>query len=261
MGQGEFNMIINNNSVEQINVALLDIDKKLKTTSVTSSQMEQIQKQLDNVQRTLRETSIGLSSGATYNISITGNASSASFATEAGSAKVTATAQSAEVANHANTADSATTATSATTAQSAERASKDGNGNIITDTYATKNELTKIVPPYSANDAGKNLAVNGDGTGTEWVKPQTIKFVDYRTESLTFSSTTDQKKIELSNFGPDVTEDNVLSFMVIYWSGVHITAQGDWAKSQRTGSTGLACALHALNAGTGYAVIRCVYLA
>lgn len=248
-------MIINNNSVEQINVALLDIDKKLKTTSVTSSQMEQIQKQLDNVQRTLRETSIGLSSGATYNINITGNASSASFATEAGTAKVTATAQSAEVANHANTADSATTA------QSAERASKDGNGDSITGTYATKNELTKVVPTYSADDAGKNLAVNGDGTGTEWVKPQTIKFVDYRTESLTFSSATEQKKIELSNFGPEVTEDNVLSFMVIYWSGVDITAQGDWAKSQGTGSTGLACSLHSLTAGTGWCVIRCVYLA
>ena len=232
-------MIINNNTVEQINIALLDIDNKLKTTSVTSAQIQQIQRQIDNVQRTLREASIGLSSGATYNINITGNASSASYATEAGSAKVTATAQSAEIANHANTADSATNATNASHAVSAD------NG----------------VPAYSADDAGKNLAVNGDGTGTEWVKPQTIKFVDYRTESLTFSSTTDQKKIELSNFGPEVTEDNVLSFMVIYWNSVHIIAQGDWAKSQGTGSSGLACALHSLNAGTGWCVVRCVYLA
>ena len=232
-------MIINSNSVEQINVALLDIDKKLKTTSVTSSQMEQIKIQLDNVQRTLRETAIGLSSGATYNINITGNASSASYATEAGSAKVTATAQSAEVANHANTADSATNATNASHAVSAD------NG----------------VPTYSINDAGKNLAVNSSGTGTEWIKPQTIKFVDYRTESLTFNSLIDQKKIELSKFGPEVTEDNVLSFMVIYWSSAHIIAQGDWAKSQGTGSTGLACALHSLNTGTGWCVVRCVYLA
>ena len=91
--------------------------------------------------------------------------------------------------------------------------------------------------------------------------PKTVKFVDYRTGSLTFSSPTDQKKIELSNFGPEVTEDNVLSFMVIYWVGVHIIAQGDWAKSQGTGSTGLECSLHSLNNGTGYCVIRCVYLA
>ena len=238
-------MIINDNSVEQINVALLDIDKKLKTTSVTSSQMEQIQKQLDNVQRTLRETSIGLSSGATYNINITGNASSASYATEAGSAKVTATAQFAEIANHANTADSATNATNATHATTATHAISADNG----------------VPAYSINDAGKNLAVNSSGNGTEWVKPQTIKFVDYRTESFTFSSLTDQKKIELSNFGPEVKEENVLSFMVIYWSSVHIIAQGDWAKSQGTGSTGLACALHPLKPGTGWCVVRCVYLA
>ena len=232
-------MIVNDNSVEQINVALLDIDKKLKTTSVTSSQMEQIKIQLDNVQRTLRETSIGLSSGATYNINITGNASSASFATEAGTAKVTATAQSAEIANHANTADSATNATNASHAVSAD------NG----------------VPAYSINDAGKILTVNSSGNGAEWIKPQTIKFVDYRTESLTFTSLTDQKIIELSNFGPEVKEENVLSFMVIYWSGVPIIAQGDWAKSQGTGSGGLACALYSLNNGTGWCVVRCVYLA
>lgn len=90
--------------------------------------------------------------------------------------------------------------------------------------------------------------------------PKTIKFVDYRTESLTFSSLTDQKKIELANFGKDVTEDNVLCFMVIYWSNIHIIAQADWAKSQGTGSSGLSCALHSLNNGTGYCVIRCVYL-
>ena len=87
-----------------------------------------------------------------------------------------------------------------------------------------------------------------------------IKYADYRTGNLTFSSTTDQKGIELSNFGPDVTEDNVLSFMVIWWTGIAITASGDWARSQGTGSSGLKCALHALQAGTGQCVIRCVYM-
>ena len=90
--------------------------------------------------------------------------------------------------------------------------------------------------------------------------PKTVKFADYKTGGLTFSSLTDQKKIELANFGKDVTEDNVLCFMVIYWSGIHIIAQADWAKSQGTGSSGLSCALHSLNNGTGYCVIRCVYL-
>ena len=117
------------------------------------------------------------------------------------------------------------------------------------------------VPTYSTSDAGKNLAVNSSGNAVGWVKPQTIKFVDYRTGELTFSSLTDQKRIELSNFGPEVTEDNVLNFMTIHWSGIHVIAQADWAKSQGTESAGMACALHSLNTGTGSAVIRCVYLA
>ena len=94
----------------------------------------------------------------------------------------------------------------------------------------------------------------------KWLGIPRIKYADYRTESLTFNSSTDQKKIELSNFGPEVTENNVLSFMVIYWTGLVITASGDWATSQGTGSSGLACALHAPSAGTGWCVIRCVYM-
>lgn len=227
-------MIINNNSVEQINVALLDLEKKLSTIKNSKSDIDSLKDSINTIKASLNETKAGLTSGATYNINITGNAT---------------------------TATTATTADSAVSAESAERASKDGNGNSITGTYATKNDLTKVVPTYSANDAGKNLAVNRDGTGTEWVKPQTIKFVDYRTESLTFDSLTDQKIIELSSFGAGITENNVLSFMVIYWTGVHIIAQGDWAKSQGTGSSGLTCALHSLNSGTGWCVIRCVYLA
>lgn len=227
-------MIINSNSVEQINIALLDMEKKLSTIKNSKSDIDSLKDSINTIKASLNETKAGLTSGATYDINITGNAT---------------------------TATTANTAGSAVSAESAERASKDGNGNIITDTYATKNDLTKVVPTYSAGDAGKNLAVNGDGTGTEWVKPRTVKFVDYRTGSFTFSSPTDQKKIELSNFGADVTEDNVLSFMVIYWGGVQSIAQADYAKSQGTGSSGLACALHPLSSGTGYAVIRCVYLA
>lgn len=227
-------MIINNNSVEQINIALLDLEKKLLDIKGGKAAIDNLKDSINIIKASLNETKAGLTSGGTYDINITGNAT---------------------------TATTANTAGSAVSAESAKKASEDSNGNIITDTYATKNELTKVIPTYSANDAGKNLAVSRDGTGTEWVKPRTVKFVDYRTESFTFNSLTDQKKIELSNFGADVTEDNVLSFMVICWNSVPIIAQGDWAKSQGTGSTGLACALHALNTGTGWCVIRCVYLA
>ena len=235
-------MIINNNSVEQINVVLLDIDKRIKALNVDGETLKSLQDSVKLIRSSLNETKTGLTSGATYNINITGNAATATQALNATSAISANRAEVADEAGHAiiaNTADSATNATNASHAVSAD------NG----------------VPAYSAGDAGKNLAVNSSGNAVEWVKPQTIKFVDYRTESLTFSSTTDQKKIELSNFGPEVTEDNVLSFMVIYWSGIHIIAQGDWAKSQGTSASGLACALHSLNAGTGWCVVRCVYLA
>ena len=246
-------MIINNNSVEQINVVLLDIDKRIKALNVDGETLKSLQDSVKLIRSSLNETKTGLTNGATYNINITGNAATATQAlnaTSAISANRAEVAQGAaetaqEVADEAGHAIIANTADSATNATNASHAVSADNG----------------VPAYSAGDAGKNLAVNSSGNAVEWVKPQTIKFVDYRTESLTFSSTTDQKKIELSNFGPEVTEDNVLSFMVIYWSGIHIIAQGDWAKSQGTGSSGLACALHSLNAGTGWCVVRCVYLA
>ena len=114
-------MIINNNSVEQINVALLDLEKKLSTIKNSKSDIDSLKDSINIIKASLNETKAGLTSGATYDINITGNAT---------------------------TATTATTAGSAVSAESAERASKDGNGNIITDTYATKNELAKksIVP-------------------------------------------------------------------------------------------------------------------
>ena len=133
--------------------------------------------------------------------------------------------------------------------------------NIVAPNITSIEQRIASLESNKVRIADKNLAVNSSGNAVEWVKPQTIKFVDYKTGNLTFNNVGDQKKIELSNFGPDVTENNVLSFMVIYCSGVKVIAQAGWAKSQGTGSSGLACALHSLNTGTGYAVIRCVYLA
>lgn len=112
-------MIINNNSVEQINIALLDLEKKLSTIKDDKASIDSLRDGINVIKASLNETKAGLTSGATYDINITGNAT---------------------------TATTATTAGSAVSAESAERASKDGNGNSITGTYATKNELTKVVP-------------------------------------------------------------------------------------------------------------------
>ena len=133
-------------------------------------------------------------------------------------------------------------------------AGKADTGHTHDDRYFTETEVTNKL-------AGKSDKGHTHTKAQITDFPKTIKFVDYKTGSLTFSSLTDQQGIELANFGKDVTEDNVLCFMVIYWYGIHIIAQADWAKSQGTGSIGLKCALHSLNNGTGWCVIRCVYLA
>lgn len=253
-------MIINDNSVEQINVALLDIDKKIKALNADSETLKSLQNSVKLIKSSLNETKIGLTGGATYNINILGNAATATNATNAIRAS---TAESADEADHAILANTATNANISKTLDTINGDKLQIGSGIAQNITNAKHAATADngVPTCSINDAGKILTVNSSGNGTKWVKPQTIKFVDYRTESLTFSSLIDQKKIELSSFGPEVTEDNVLSFMVIYWKDVHIVAQGDCAKSQGTGSTGLACALHSLNTGTGWCVIRCVYLA
>ena len=107
-------MIVNNNSVEQINVALLDIDKKLKGITLDTESLNTLKATVDSIQRSLNETKSGLTSGETYNINISGNASTASYATEAGTT------------DYANSAGSATTA---------DKAEKDADNNIISSTY------------------------------------------------------------------------------------------------------------------------------
>lgn len=107
-------MIINDNSVEQINVALLDLEKKLLNIKDDKTVIDSLKESINIVKTSLNETKAGLDSGATYNINISGNAT---------------------------TATTATTAGSAVTAESAERASKDGNGDTITTTYQKKADM------------------------------------------------------------------------------------------------------------------------
>ena len=277
-------LIVTDNSVRQINAALLSLEKKIGETNSEKAQDKQVvQMELKNVQYDFMAPLH--QSGNSVSINTTGtwegnarSATTAEHAITADNVEHANTADTATNADHAITADNVEHANTADTATNADHAA---NANITKTTDTVNGDKLQIgsgtaqnvtnakhaatadngVPTYSTSDAGKNLAVNSSGNAVGWVKPQTIKFVDYRTDNLTFSSLTDQKGIELSNFGPEVTENNVLNFMTIYWSNTHIIAQADWAKSQGTGSSGLRCALHSLNTGTGYAVIRCVYLA
>ena len=90
----------------------------------------------------------------------------------------------------------------------------------------------------------------------KWLGIPRIKYADYQTPTRTFTQF-EQVPIELSNFSSEVTPNNVLCFMVIYWSGVQLIASADWGSAA---SSGLKCALIALQAGTGSATIRCVYM-
>lgn len=117
-------MIINNNSVEQINIALLDLEKKLLDIKSSKDTINSLNASINIIKASLSETKAGLTSGATYNINITGNATTATTATKAGSA---------------------------VSAESAERASKDGNGNLITATYQKVSEKNAIAGYVKCN--------------------------------------------------------------------------------------------------------------
>lgn len=132
-------MIINNNSVEQINVALLDLEKKLLTIKDDKEVIDSLRDSINIVKASLNETKAGLDSGATYNINISGNAT---------------------------TATSATTAGSAVTAESAERASKDGNGDTITTTYQKKADMTGYQKVSEKNAVAGYVKCNQTANGS-----------------------------------------------------------------------------------------------
>lgn len=279
-------MTINNANVEQINVALLDLDKRIKALNIDNEAIKSLQNSVKAIKSSLNENQAGLTAGETYDINISGNAATA---------------------NHAKTVDKATTADKAISAdifKTVDPVNGDelqigsGGSQHITNakhaaTAETAETATKAVEVVDYGDTSRTVKIGYAGPGVtaknlsylagytesdsssvklkdvsreeliKWLGISVvIKCADYRTEELSFSSSTDQKKINLSDFGPGITEENVINFMVIYWTGVPIIASGDWAKSQGLGTKGLGCALHTLNpnGGTGRCVVRCVYV-
>lgn len=79
-----------------------------------------------------------------------GTVASATYAASAATASNADSATYATSAGTASNADSATYATSAGTADSATKASQDGAGNVISSTYATKEEMNGIVAAADA---------------------------------------------------------------------------------------------------------------
>ena len=131
-------MTINNANVEQINVALLDIDKRIKALNIDNEALKSLQNSVKTIKSSLNETKAGLQSGATYNINISGNATTATKA---------ATATTAAVADRALEADSVAEANYATIA-----------GNIS-----------------AGGTSGQVLTSNGPSVAPSW---QDQKFID-----------------------------------------------------------------------------------
>ena len=328
----EIIMTINNATVEQINVALLDIDKRIKALNADSETIKSLQNNVKTIKSSLNETKAGLTSGETYDINISGTAEHAKIATKVSHAlTVNGKTYDGSEAVDAGVQTVENGGTSATNAEDGFNTLADGvrdsstpaddekmllkptgtwykttcldfwhyiKGKISSVLGLTKdnyggnaNTATKAVEVVDYGDtsrtvkigfAGPNVTANklsylagyteDNGSSVKlknvkreelvkWLGLPMIRYADYRTENFTFTALTDQKKIDLSYFGPDVKEDNVLSFMVIYYSKIPVIAQADGAKSQGTGSSGLKCVLYpAGDAGTGYCVVRCVYL-
>lgn len=154
-------MTINNATVEQINVALLDLDKRIKALNIDNEAIKSLQNSVKTIKSSLNETKAGLQSGATYNINISGNASTATHAATATTAEVVNVAESAAEADHAKTADTATKAAEADHAKLADNIAAGGtSGQVLTsngpstapswqDQKFTGNIDTSIIP----NDA------------------------------------------------------------------------------------------------------------
>lgn len=156
-------MTINKNSVEQINVALLDMDKKIKSAMLngtSASDFKNLEASVESIKRNLNETTAGLESGKTYNINISGNAATATKATTAAMAETATTAETAINANSALTADTATNATTAETATNATTATKVANALTVNG---------KTYDGSEAVDAGLQTVANG-GTGATTAK-------------------------------------------------------------------------------------------
>ena len=254
-------MTINKNSVEQINVALLDMDKKIKSAmsnGISASDFKNLEASVDSIKRTLNETTAGLESGKTYNINISGNAATADKATTA------TTAETATNANHAETATTAEAATNATTAETTTKAVEvvdcvDTSRTVRIGYHGlgvTADKLLRLAGYTEFSDSSINLKGVNKEELIKWLGIPRIKYADYQIPAQAFTQF-QQVPIELSKFSPEVTPNNVLCFMVIYWSAVQIIASGDWGSAA---SSGLKCSLIPLSTGTGWGIIRCVYM-
>lgn len=147
-------IIIDSKNKEQI-LRVVDDNHAIQTLPETSADQVTLEDTAgnftsDNVEDALAEVMEVAKSGG-----VTGVKGDAETAYRKGNVNITKaniglgnvdnTADADKSVKHATSADSAKTATSATSADSATKATKDGGGNIIVDTYATKQALQDAI--------------------------------------------------------------------------------------------------------------------
>ena len=147
-------MTINNANVEQINVALLDIDKRIKALNIDNEAIKSLQNSVKTIKSSLNEKQAGLVSGATYNINISGNATTATKA---------ATATTAAVADRALEADSVAEANYATNATNAT------NANISKTLDAINGDKLQIGSGTAQNITNAKHAATADAFSTTYI--------------------------------------------------------------------------------------------
>ena len=144
-------MTINKATVEQINVVLLDIDKRIKALNADSETLKSLQDSVRLIKSSLNENKASLTDGATYDINISGNAVTATRA---------ATAVSADTASRADEADHAVLA------DTAEKATRDSDNNIISTTYQKKTDMVDYQKVADKNEVAGYVHCDKTANGT-----------------------------------------------------------------------------------------------
>lgn len=181
-------MTINNANVEQINVALLDIDKRIKALNTDSETLKSLQNSIKAIKGSLNETQAGLTSGATYDINISGNASTATNANHAETATIAETATSANHAETATTAETATNVTKVANALTVNGKTYDGSSAVDAGVQTVANGGTGASNGQAAFDnivSGVRTSANPEDNemmlfrSTSWYKTTCLDFWNY----------------------------------------------------------------------------------
>ena len=297
-------MTINNATVEQINVALLDIDKRIKALNADSETLKSLQNSVKTIKSSLNGITTGMAkaltvNGKTYNgseavnagVQLVENGGTSSTNAEEGFNTLADGVRDSSTPNDDEKILLKSSTWYKTTCLDFWEYIKGKISSVLgltKDNYGGKaNTAGKAVEVVDYGDTSRTVKIGFAGPSVtagklEYLAGYTeqdgssvklkdvsraelikwlgisvaIKYADYQTRPQSFAQF-QQVPIELAEFSPEITPDKVLCFMVIYWSGVQLIANADWGHPD---SSGLKCALTALREGTGYAIVRCVYV-